>query len=356
MSKLVKRILIYGGILAILAVILLPKFDFLQANEKSASSNHRPASTIPVKAKILKPESIDNTIHATGTALASEQVDLNSEVNGRITKINFEEGKPVNKGQLLVKVNDSELQARLEQLQVQKEFLEKQQYRKKKLLEKEGTSEELYEKTVTELKSTEAGIRLVKAQLEKAEIRAPFNGIIGLRKVSPGSYITPQTLIATLYKISPVKIEFTVPGKYTSRIEKNQEIWFKSPRMDTFHKALIYAKQPLLDKDTRTLKFRAKYPNRSQLILPGDFVELRIQLSKIPHVLMLPTEALVTQLKGQKVFLYRNGKAYPKKVKTGIRTNREIRVTEGLSARDTVITSGILKIKPGAKVKITQFN
>ena len=166
-----------------------------------------------VDALIIKTKFIQDKIFSNGTFISNEEVELRSEISGKITKILFKEGQPIKKGALLVKINDAELQATLKKNETIESLARDKEYRAKELFNKNLTSQQEYDNALGELNSAQADVEFTKAQLEKTEIRAPFDGIIGLRSVSEGSYISPTSKIATLQSINPLKVDFSVPQK-----------------------------------------------------------------------------------------------------------------------------------------------
>ncbi|MDW8466642.1 MAG: efflux RND transporter periplasmic adaptor subunit [Chloroherpetonaceae bacterium] len=196
---------------------------------------------------------------------------------------------------------------------------------------------------------------IIKAQIDKTEVRAPFNGVVGLRYVSVGSYISPTTRIASIQNICPLKLDFSIPEKYATLVRKGDKVLFRVQGIDKVLEGQVYAIEPKIDPATRTLPIRAIYPNSDRRILPGAFAEVELLLQNADSAVMIPSEALVPELKGQKVFVAKQGKAVAKSVEIGLRTDREIQVTSGLSDGDTVITTGILQLRPGMAVQFVEF-
>ncbi len=223
------------------------------------------------------------------------------------------------------------------------------------MLEKQAISQESYDQTLNELKTLNAEIALVNARIEKTEIRAPFDGIIGLRYVSIGDYISPSTRITSLQNIDPIKIDFSIPEKYTPVVSAGDQIQFTAESLSESYEGEVYAIEPNIDSETRTLQLRAIAPNTDAAILPGAYVRVELILEEIPDALMIPTEALIPEIQGQKVYKVHRGQATPQPVETGIRTADKIQVLSGLQPRDTVITAGLLQLRPGASVQITEI-
>jgi membrane fusion protein (multidrug efflux system) len=354
MNKKVRVILLSAVGVIILAAIIIPKLSDKKSNPTSNIS--RSGTSLQVKAIVLKYESLNNNILVSGSILADEEVDIKSEISGKIIGIYFTEGRSVSKGDSLLKINDAELQAQLQRLKYRKELLTGIEFRQKKLLEKSAISQEEYETALNELNVIKAEIELAKAQLDKTLIRAPFNGVIGLRNVSVGSFVTNNSIIASLQSINQLKIDFAIPERYSVFIKIGDPVNFKISGSETKHSAHVYAIEPKIDPMTRTLKIRAKTNNPGAKLLPGSFADVEVVLNKIDKTILVPTESIVPELKGQKVFLLKNGKAFPQSIQTGIRTDKNVQVTNGLVENDTLIVTGILQLKPAMPVKISELN
>ena len=353
MKKNIKAILIIAAVVIVLILLAIPK---LKSSEESTNgSGVKSAGPLPVSAHITKYEVLDNKVLTTGTVLANEEVDLKSEVNGKITKILFHEGSYVNEGDLLVKINDADLQAQLQSAKSRLELQKDTEYRQKQLLEKEAISQEDYDMTANQLQVNQAEVELIKAQIDKTEIRAPFSGIVGLKNVSEGSFVNNSTVIASLQNINPIKIDFSIPERHSSMVEVGDEINFTISGNNKKYIGKVYAIEPKIDPVTRTLQIRALCSNTGREILPGSFASVELVLKKIENAILVPSEALIPDIQGQKIFVYRNGIATPQQVETGIRTDKTVQLTSGVSEGDTIITSGMLQLRPGAPVKISGF-
>ncbi len=308
--------------------------------------------TVTVGAVIINPRTLENNILATGNVIANEEVELRSEVPGRIVTINFGEGSLVAKGDLLLKIDDRELQAQLKKLQVDEKQARDDLYRKEKLLELKAVSQEEYDKAYNTLGITQAQIELIRTQISKTEIYAPFTGQIGLRQVSPGGFVSSATLVARLQQIDPVKVDFAIPEKYRGKVQKGTLIKFKVEGSDSSFTGHVYAIEPKIDPVTRNVSLRALCPNPKGMLIPGAFAKVDIILDNIRDALVIPSEAIIPQMNGEKIFVCRDGKARSQLIQTGIRTEREVQVTNGINPGDTVITTGILQLREDVNVKI----
>ena len=294
---------------------------------------------------VVTHNTLENNITANGILLPAEEVELRSEISGRIVSINFREGARVGKGDLLVKIDDRDLQAQLKKLQLDEKLASDDASRKEKLLEINAVSREDYDKAVNILEVTRANISLLETQISKTEIRAPFSGITGLRQVSPGGYVSSSTLISKLQQVDPVKVEFSVPEKYSEKLRTGTPVSFTIDGINREFTARIYAIEPSSDPLTHTIKMRASCPNPGNLLLPGAFARISIEMEKLNNAVMVPAEAIIPVIDGQKVLVCRNGKVASQKIGTGIRNEKMVQVTNGLNDGDTVFISGLLVLK-----------
>ena len=355
MKKSLKRIIIGIVIVILLVIILYPKISSSGSDGSINLSPMGAGMTIPVKAHIIEPETLSNIVISTGSIMANEEVELRSESSGKITSINFREGSYVNQGDLLVKINDSELQAQFRRAESKVKVVEEKEFRQRTLLERNLISQEEYDNTLNEYNASKAEYDLIKAQIDKTEIRAPFGGIIGLRSVSEGSFVNTNTIIARLQNLSSLKIDFSIPERYSSMVSVGDELDFRVSGNSEYYTAKIYAVEPRIDPSTRTLQIRAICGPKKDLI-PGAFANVQLRLKETAAAMLVPSVAIVPELKGQRVYLYKDGIVSPQNVEIGIREETRVQILSGLNIGDTVITSGILQIRPGVKVSISEFN
>jgi len=300
---------------------------------------------------VVRPSIMSELRNTIGTIKPDEEVDLAFETSGKIISIFFKEGTKVKKGDLLAKINDRPLQAQLEKLQVQKKLLESKEFRQRSLLDKDAISQESYDQIQTELQATMADINLVKARISETEMRAPFDGNIGLRYLSEGAYVTQSTKIARLVKLSPLKIEFAIPEKYTSEVKLGFPVTFTIDGIDNVFNAEVYAVDTKID-NLKQVVMRAIYPNKKEELNSGRYASVSLVLSKIEDALAIPSEALIPEMEGERVFVYKKGKASSVKVNTGLRTESQIQITSGLEPGDTLIVTGILQLRQGLPVQL----
>ena len=312
-----------------------------------------PAPPVSVDVYVAALQTIENDIMSSGTIMPNEEVEIRPETSGRLMNLYIKEGTFVQRGQLIAKIKDTDLQAQLKKIQFEEVLAKKMEERQRKLLDINAISKDEYDITANKLNTIGADIELIKVGLEKTEVRSPFSGKIGLKSISEGAYLSPSTTIATLVQINPVKVDFTIPEKYSNEVKLGQLVKFTTDGVQTNAEinAKITAIDPKIDPNLRTLRIRALTANPAGRLIPGMFVKVNLNL-QASRSIMVPTEAIVPILKGKKVFVVENGKAIEKMVETGIRNDRVIQVTSGLAVGDSIIVSGIMALKKEAAVKV----
>lgn len=342
--------------LILLSATLLVLIGYRIVSNSSNSENNNKTgdkkTPMEVNAIIINENDFANTISLSGSIEANETVEIKSEISGIVEKIYFTEGTNVSKGQVLVKVNDIELRAQLSQAKTRQNLASENERRAKLLLQKEAISQEEYDIASAEYRSLKAQTQLIQAQIAKTTIRAPFSGKIGLRNISPGSYVTPSLLITNLVNTNQLKITFSIPEKHASQVKINSTIKFKVAGTPDEFEAKIYALEPSIDISTRTLQVRAVTENKNNKLFPGTYADIKLPLDVVKNAILIPTEAIIPIQNGKKVFVSKNNIATEKIIITDTRTENTILVTEGLNKGDTLITSGVMSLKADTPVKI----
>lgn len=308
------------------------------------------APTVTVDVVTIKSGEVVRSIAIPGSVIPNEQVDLYSEVAGRIQHIFFKEGQSVNKGAVLVQVDSDILKAQKSQLMVELDLAQKDEMRKKTLYQSKGISLQEYEIAESALANVKARLELLNVQISKATIRAPFSGKVGLRHISEGAFISTTTLITSIVQENPVKIEFSVPEKFAKNVQNGQVIQFKTDGSSQVYSGKVYAFEPRIDEGTRMMTVRASLPNPGGLI-SGLFVSIDYDMGKEENAFMVPSESIIPVLKGQKLFVVRNGLIEEIPVETGLRTPDKVQVIGNLKEGDQVLISGLLAVRPGMPVK-----
>lgn len=341
-------------ILFIITLLIVSKFLFFGKKEdKQAAAKGKNAAPLAVNFYVVQKEQVSNDVFSTGRIGAFNQVDIIPEVSGKVVKIFFQEGAAVRKGDLLLKLNDRDLQAQLLKIQTQLKLSEQKLARLKKLIEINGISQEELDIQDNEIMGLKADQAYVQAQLDKTNITAPFDGEIGLKNVSEGAFVNQTVPVVSLVQTHPVYVEFSVPEKYSAQLRKGLRVNFSSENVtgSDSYSASVYALEPRVDETTKTIRARARYEGRESFY-PGAFVKVFVDPGRISDALMVPTAAVIPTLKGQKVFVSRNGVANEVMVTIGVRTDEKIQIVEGLAPGDTVITTGLLSVKKDSKLRL----
>ena len=349
--------------LAVIAVLAIPKITPLfhaKASERSAAGPSKGGkaggSKAPLKVSVftVRPAKLSETVSATGSLLADEGVELQAETNGKVVSIRFTEGARVRKGDLLVKLNDADLVATHARATYRKELAVLRERRIKQLLKQGVARQEEYDTALNELHVQDAEIDLAQAQIAKTEIHAPFDGVVGLRYVSEGSFVNAATRIATLQRLDRLKIDFSIPEKYAARVQVGNPIAFTAAGASIKIAGRIYALDPRVDSSTRTVLIRAICANPDGRLLPGTFANVVVTLAEVADALMVPAVAVVPGLEQQNVFILKDGKVERRAVQTGTRMENTVHILSGLAAGDVVITSGLQQMRPGQEVVVDE--
>lgn len=340
-------------IVLIFGVLIAVKLLFFNKKEDQAAASKNKNAPIAANYYVAKPFDFTNKVYTTGRVGALNRVDLQPEISGKVTGIYFKEGQSVSKGQVLVRINDADLQAQLLKNKTQLALSEEKLDRLNQLLPIKGVSQEEVDAQQNEVASFKADQAYINAQIAKTSITAPFNGMVGLKNISEGAYVSPGQVIASLVQVKPLYIEFSLPERYSSAVKTGMTVQFSydNTDLDKQYNAKIYAIEPQVDEATKTIRGRAEYDG-DVTFYPGNFVKVYVDLGKPENSVMVPTQSIIPVLKGQKVFVSRHGIATEAKVVTGIRTDKNIQILEGLQPGDTVLTTGLLAVKKDSKLKL----
>jgi membrane fusion protein (multidrug efflux system) len=349
--NLMKRTITIIGILSLVAIVAYFTFSPAKGTTPKAKSPVAASKGISAEVYVVKDTTLNEYLNVLGSLVANERVQIVSESSKRLMKVNFQEGAYVTKGQLLFKLDDANLKAQLKKLQAQRRLIASDEARTAALLKLEGVSKQEYERVAGSIESIDADIELIQVEIDKTEIRAPFNGKTGIRKVSEGAFVTQNTPLVTLEDISHVKIEFAVPEKYANSLRLNQPITFQVENSDTSYTGLIQVIESYIDLNTRSLFVRAIAGNKDKKLIPGSSATIALPLNEIKGTKLVPAQALIPGLEGNNVLVVKNGKAQNVKVNIGMRTSSHVQITSGLQTGDTVMTTNILRAKPGIAVQ-----
>jgi len=356
MARLLHKAAQINNVFAIPSLFLVCSLPliFSACREKAdAAKNGKPQGNQPVIVDVIvaSPRSIDNVVEANGTVVANEYVELHPEISGRIIYLNVPEGAFVEKGTVIARINDADLQATLEKSKVQLDLYQKTEERDRKLLDIQGINQADYDLAVNNVNSTKADIAYTQAQIDKTVIRAPFSGVVGLRQVSPGAYVTPASIIATVQQLDKIKVDFTLPEQYSSVIKKGSLVDVEVDAASKTHrKGLIIATEPQINQTSRNLKVRAILQEGKGH--PGAFVKVYIDAGADKQAVMVPTNCIIPEDINNQLILVKGGKAKFVKVQTGVREANNVEITKGVSPGDTVVVTGVLFARPNAPLHV----
>lgn len=335
-------------------LVLSVPLVFMSCKEKAdAAKTARPQGNQPVIVDVIvaSSRSVENTVEANGTVVANEYVELHPEISGRITYLNVPEGAQVQKGTIIARINDADLQATLEKSKVQLDLYQKTLERDQKLLDIQGINQADYDLALNNVNSTKADIAYTQAQIDKTIIRAPFSGVVGLRQVSPGAYVTPANIIATVQQLDKIKVDFTLPEQYSSVIKKGSLVEVEIDAASKTHrKGLIIATEPQISQTSRNLKVRAILQEGKGH--PGAFVKVYVDAGADKQAVMVPTNCIIPEDKNNQLILVKGGKAQFVNVQTGVREANNVEITKGVSPGDTVVVTGVLFARPKSPLHV----
>jgi membrane fusion protein (multidrug efflux system) len=326
-----------------------------KTNPSSASQASKKQGPATVQGYIVKTGAVSEPLELPGSLLPMEETELHSEVSGRVVGLYIKEGTSISSGALMVKLFDGDLQAQLKKLNVQLQIAEKTEERSNELLKLNGISQQDYDLTFLQVSNIKADIELMKTNIAKTEIRAPYNGKIGFRNISMGAYVTPATIITTIRQVAQLKLQFSVPEKYSSKITNGQLIPFSIEGNKQKFLAKVYATESTVSETTRGLNVRCLVQQNNAALVAGSFARVDMDFAKNNNAILIPSQAILPQARGKKVVLYKDGTAKFVDVQTGVRDSANVEIISGLNVGDTIITTGLLGIKPEAKIKLSKI-
>ncbi len=297
---------------------------------------------------------MDQTISISGTLKPFEETVMMPEVAGRVVDIHLSEGGFAKKGTLLVKLFDGDLQAQLKKSEAQLQLEEQTEKRQSELMKVNGISQLDLDQTILQINSTRADIEVLQVLINKTEVRAPFDGTIGLRSISVGAQVTPSTALATIRDVKHLKLDFSVSEQYGSIIKPGFKIKFTVQGDDKKYDATVMATEQGIESDTRALNGRAIVDGNNTSLIPGQSVHVELRLDQYKEALLVPTEAVIPQARTKQLIVAKKGKASFVTIVTGVRNSSSVQVISGLNPGDTVVTTGILFLKPNAPLKFSK--
>lgn len=349
-----RTILLAVTAIAVVVLVLVKIFIFSGKKEKAVVPNVNPS--LPIECYIAHDTLVDYRIESVGTLKAREQVDIVSEITRKVVAIRMKEGATVKTGQLLFKLDDADITSRIKKLTLQAELAEATESREKVLLANGGISQERFDVITNQRQTLQAEIAVLKVDLAKTEIMAPFSGTIGLRNVSVGALVSPGSILANLQDLSRMTIDFSVPERYARDLHVKSPVSFRTDYLPDEQKAEVEAIEPAVDQRTRTLLVRAAISNTGSSLVPGTSAKVFLTVKEESSSIFIPTAALIPSIKGYSVFMKKGGKAMAIPVKTGVRSSDFVQILEGVQPGDTVATTNLLRLKGGSPLSIIKIN
>ncbi|HEY0679593.1 MAG TPA: efflux RND transporter periplasmic adaptor subunit [Chitinophagaceae bacterium] len=353
-----KQFVFTGTILLFSFCLILACKDSKKKESAPSGGPQARGGNMPIQAEgfIVKTRQMSEDIEVPGSLLPYEETEIRPEISGKVIALNVREGNFVGKGVMLAKLYDGDLQAELKKLQVQSEIAQKTVERYGELLKIQGISQQEYDLAQLQVNNLRADMDIVRVNIGKTEIRAPYAGQLGLRNISMGAYVSPTTIVTTLRKVDQLKLEFSVPEKYSGNMKPGSQVKFSLEGAKDKFTARVIATEASIEANTRTLKVRAVVLGSSKNLVPGSFAKVGLQIGKNAQSLVIPTQAVIPQARNKRVIIYNGGSAKYQIVTTGVRDSSYVQITEGLNEGDTVVTTGLLAIRPDSKVTLTKVN
>jgi membrane fusion protein, multidrug efflux system len=333
--------------------VFIPACKKKEKKTATASQQQGGAKPPPLRVDVfvVQPRSLSENLELPGSLLANESTEIHPEISGRLVSLNVREGGYVGKGAVLAQLYAGDLYAQLNKLRAQLAIAQQSEKRSAELLKIQGISQQDYDMSLLNVNNIRADMELVRANITKTVIRAPFSGKLGLKNISPGSFVTPQTSIAIIRQTDRLKLDFTLPEKYSGRMKVGQEVSFTVEGSDKKYQAKVMALESGVTEQTRSLNVRALVVNKGDLV-PGSFAKVQTSFPPDTAALMVPTQAILPQARGKKVIIYQGGVAKFTDITTGARDTSFIQVLTGIKPGDTIVTTGLLSLRPDAKIQL----
>jgi membrane fusion protein (multidrug efflux system) len=316
---------------------------------QSGPKNSAPSGPLSAELFIVKSAPFSQPLSTIGTLRANESVTLVSELSRRLVKIEIQEGSEVAAGAVLFKLDDSDLVAQLGEIQARMKLAVINKARADNLLPRKAISQQEFDSSTSELNLLEAQLNTQQVQISKTEIRAPFAGRVGVRRVSEGAFVSPTTPLITLQDVSRIKVDFPLPERYSGEVKIGQKFSFTVAGSGQVFQGVVTVLEPAIDAATRSLLVRGLC-SAPQGLLPGGFAEVTLTLDALAHGFMVPSQAIVPSPRGAGLYVIADGKARLQPVEIGIRTDDAVQILRGVNEGDVVATTNLLRIRPGLEV------
>lgn len=321
----------------------------------AAGPANGPKPTPRVEAYIVTKGVYAESLEIPGTLVANESTNINPEIAGRLVSLNIPEGKTVSQGTLIGKLYDGDLQAQLQKLSVQLSVQEQTIQRYEQLLKISGVSQQEYDLVVLQRNNIKADMDVVRSNIRRTEIRAPFTGKMGLKMISPGAYVSPATVLTTMQQQSGLKLDFTLPEKYSSMIHTGMPVQFQAKGGNQSYTANVIATESGIAEANRSLRIRCAVSGNHPELIPGSFAEINLEFAPDTNAILIPSQAVIPQARGKKAALLKAGEVVMQDIVTAARDSARVQITSGLQPGDTIILTGLMALRPGSKVIVQKI-
>ncbi len=328
-------------------------FNSCEKEKPTVSRSPQGSGGLVVEYFVAQPTYFQTTVSTTAEIIPSEAVVLRAPVSGTVLAINFREGSYVQKGQSIIQLDDRAWKAQIKGLEAELNRLKSDLERKRILLKVEGATQQEVDVIVAEMATIQAQMEELRVNIQLANVSAPFSGQVGLRDFSVGSYMGQGDEITTLADVQSLKVEFNLPERYQNEVSMNMEMSVIADT-DTFP-ASIYAIDPIINPESRTLRARARISNENKGTLrPGVFATVILPTQVSESALLVPTQVVVPEINVQTLYVAKNGTAVRREVTLAGRNSDMVQIVAGLTPGDTVITTGLLQVKDGLPVSLVK--
>jgi membrane fusion protein (multidrug efflux system) len=333
-----------------LVILVVPLLLSCGKNGEKASQRGADRK-LQVEGHIVVPQPFNTTIQATAELMANEQLELKAPLSGQVLDIYFKEGQEIRKGDPIIRLDDRDWKAQITGAKAELDAAQKNLDRARELLTVEGSSQEEVDRAISAVETLKSKVQQLRLNIELANITAPFTGRLGMRNFSKGAFLKEGDVITTLAAINPLKVDFRLAQEQIVSISAGKQVLVVVGN-DTLT-ASIYAIDPLIDQQSRTINIRALMQQQpDKLIMPGTFAEVIVTTNNDENALLVPTQAVVPEINEHTVYLCKNGKAVRRVIRMGNRTPDKVQVLNGIEAGDTVITTGLLMVKDGMDLEL----
>lgn len=336
----------------LLVVVLIKIFHDAKKEKAAAAIPAATAQAIHAECVVARDTLVDFTFKAVGNIRANVRVELVSELSLRLVSVHFAEGTLVQKGDLLFQLDDAEWKADLKRVRAKLDLAVETEKRNKEMFALGGISQQTYDESVSNRRVLEAEEESLNVRISKARIRAPFSGVIGIRKVSEGAFLSPGAKLAVLEDLSRLKVDLTVPEAYAPMVRKGDRVTFRIDGSPRLYQAQVVAVNPSVNTGSGSLELLAIVGNPDKALTPGMAVSITLTSASATPSVYVPTQALIPTPGGYHIYALRNGRASYRSVVTGMRSGTMVEIVQGIIPGDSVLVTGFMKLRPDSRVKV----